>query len=295
MHWYFGWNADLHFDSINAPYSLLNDNNYSFALGPSSFSDPCGNLLFYLRQDTLRNRLQQPMSNGSLSINGFSEVPWYPIPIPHPGHSNQYFLFYTHVDTNVNLNLRFVTIDMNLDGGLGDVTGNQLLHSSSAMAKAAIIHANEQDYWLVTHDNAGSTFRSYLITASGIQTPVLSTVGVPWSPAPALYDFGQIKLAPDGSKLAITCFYQELIQLFDFDPATGIVSNPLEIPSPAPPLVDSSMFDLEFSPDGSKLYMAPADDGSSWLTDDKRLYQVDVGLGNPIAILNSIEIGRAHV
>ena len=124
FHWYFGGygpSAGLSFHTD--PPTALNDGEMAMVSGGgATISDPCGNLLFYTDADTVWNRNHQPMPNG------FGLWPWpsmHAVIAPHPGNSDQYFLFTTGDNLSDPLNptydLNYSIIDLSLDGGMGDV------------------------------------------------------------------------------------------------------------------------------------------------------------------------------
>ena len=81
---------------------------------------------------------------------------------------------------------------------------------------------------------------------------------------------GQMTLSPDGRKLALGVYTDGFIELFDFDPMTGIVSNPINIPNQTKP------WGIAFSPDQTKLY------STEWYT--QNLNQFDLSVPTAAAI-----------
>lgn len=76
--------------------------------------------------------------------------------------------------------VRYSLVNMNLDGGLGDITTtkNILLLTPVAEKLCATRHANGHDIWVTVHQWNTNAFYSYLISGSGISSvPVISTVG----------------------------------------------------------------------------------------------------------------------
>jgi hypothetical protein len=85
---------------------------------------------------------------------------------------------------------------------------------------------------------------------------------------------GAMKFSPDGKKVCVVTGLQNLVQLFDFDHETGVVSNPVTLPSE--PM--EFFYSCSFSPDNSKLYLA---------TLAKRIVQYDLNAGSINQIIAS--------
>lgn len=260
--------------------------------GCSSIADSNGQLLFYTNSEKVWNRLHSVMSNGNLISMGstLSQV----IIIPKPLSTSLYYIITTKIQAQGNLSLQYHIVDMNLNGGLGDVLSKNNIMSTLNITEqiCATYHNNGDDIWLMTHEYGTSNFLAYLVTSSGISTiPVVSNVG----PAHVSCNSntnarGEIKFSPNGSKIAFNGNGvggndpSNILCVFDFDNTTGIVSNPLNLP------YSRGDYGLSFSPDNSKLY------GTTWkalnfgLTDYNYLYQFDLSSGNASTIINSKQI-----
>jgi hypothetical protein len=77
---------------------------------------------------------------------------------------------------------------------------------------------------------------------------------------------GYMKASPNGAKLALAIRGMKLYELFDFDNATGTISNPVVYQSTN----YNSAYGLEFSPDGSKLYI------NASFTPTAKIYQIEL-------------------
>jgi gliding motility-associated-like protein len=105
---------------------------------------------------------------------------------------------------------------------------------------------------VITHAWDSNQFYAYLVTENGIQAPVISKAGkihtggsaIPYNNSNSL---GALKISPDGSKVAAVIHYDGFVEVFNFDNATGKISDPVSLRVTAP-------YGLEFSPDGTKLY-----------------------------------------
>lgn len=250
-HWFFGPGLDF---SNGAP---VPDNNGVLGFpgeGCASISDANGNLLFYHPNrysdfDTVFNRLHLPMANGH-GIHGNTSSVQGSLIIKKPGSNSIYYLFScTGIGSGSMTNgIYYNEIDMSLAAGNGSVTAKNIpLYTSSTWGVSELMsgvrHCNGTDYWVMTRDNQiGNKYRCFLVSSSGVSTsPVISTVGPNINSTQ-----GQIKFSPNGRKMARTLFGLDPPCLFDFDAATGLLSNPL--------VLNASGNFSEFSADGTKYY-----------------------------------------
>lgn len=216
--------------------------------GSATYSDQNGNLLFYtnggggdpgtMPPGGVWNRNHQIMPNGTITTGaGCSSSPQSAMVIPKQGSTTQYYL-YTMGCGSMPVGLRESIVDMSLDGGLGDLS--QVGTSISAMSSlseglTATKHANGTDYWIVIHSGGGNEFYVYPHTAAGIGAPTTYSVG-------SSIAYGQIKINATGSVLAMGS------EVFDFNNATGAISNPRDI--------GRNAWGRSFSPSGRYLYIS---------------------------------------
>jgi gliding motility-associated-like protein len=262
--WHFGLQAAVSFTSGAPVVQPTAMRTYEAA---SSISDAAGQLLFYSNGEKVWNRNHALMPNGgAISATGFSSTQGVLI-VPHPGDPTLYYVFLTDdMENQLAQGLRYTTVDMKLANGLGDVTGaatrlpTPALTSKIAEKLIAVRHANGRDYWIVVHGWENNSFFSFLLTTSGVVgSPVVSSVGPVLDgvggQAPFSNAAGHLRAAPDGRHLAMAALYRDL-GLYDFDPATGQVSNYVDLTPPATgqPL----RYGVEFSADNSRLYAVVA-------------------------------------
>lgn len=250
--WYFGNQAGLDFSST--PPSPLNNGVMMSNFGCSSISDSNGNLLFYTNGETIWNQNHVTMANGA-GLAGSQYASQSSIIVKQPGQQNIYFVFTQAASAGVN-GLRYSIVDMSLSAGNGSVTTkNVLLHSPSTEKLTAVNHCNGADVWIISHDWNSANFRSYLISSSGINTvAVISSIGSIHTAS--LFPNFPMKASPNGRKLGLALFgqnSQSRFELFDFDNATGSVSNPLLL---YPAVLIGMTYGCEFSSDGTKFYGA---------------------------------------
>lgn len=129
---------------------------------------------------------------------------------------------------------------------------NIKLVDSVAEKIAVTRHANGIDYWILTHKFYSNEFWALHLSNNGIIDTVVTAIGSTHSGNIAGSQ-GQLKFSPNGQRIAISASNGlDLLEVFDFDKTTGIVSNPLSLYKPNNN--NSSIYGVEFSPDNSKLY-----------------------------------------
>lgn len=264
-----------------------------FALeGSSAISKTNGDLLFYAGQNKVWNRNNQVMPNGYNLTGGGDSSTQSGVFVQKPGDANIYYLFNVNT-SDVVTGLLYSEIDLSLAAGLGDVTANKniMLDALVGVEKiTAVHHADGQGVWVITHRTGSADFVAYLVTATGISTTaVVSTVGTvyagidPNDPYITGNDggVGQLKVSPDGSKLAAAILDgpHRGVQLFDFNNQTGEVSNPRYLSGNT-----GFVYGLEFSPNSRFLYVSNPQSG--W-TFGGSVLQYDVTLATETDINNS--------
>lgn len=270
--WYFGNGAGIDFNPI-VPVPLV-DGVMGTPEGCASIADPTtGQLLFYTNGNTVWNRNHFPMSNGTGLLGHISSTQSALI-VPQPNSTNLFYIFTLDEAAGVN-GCRYSLLDMSLAGGFGDVTvtKNELLFTPGTEKMTSTCHGNGVDFWMVTHDLAGSLFYAYQISSAGLDTiPVVSSEGASHFNF-ASYGLGELKASPDGSRLAL-CAQPSIVEVFDFNNVTGRVTNAITLPS------SGTEYGCAFSPDGTKVYYT----GNTNLHE---VVQFDLNAATPAAIAAS--------
>ncbi len=257
-HWYFGDKAGIDFSS-GQPVAVT-DGQMSVLSGCSSMSDKQGNLLMYTDGKSVWNRNHQIMPNGTGLGIATSTPNQSSVIVPLPGSNHIYYIFhqttFDYKDVYETHGLKYSIVDMNMDGGLGDVIEkSNLLINPCSESMAAVMHENCEDIWVIGHKRGTNDFYAFLITQNGIAETVINTVGNFANAHLKTANF--IRFSPNGRKVAISCMwnpgdYPELfdtLYLFDFDRTTAIISNPITI-------ADTTTMIFGFSPDNTKLYVS---------------------------------------
>ncbi|MBU1720852.1 MAG: hypothetical protein KKA07_17430, partial [Bacteroidetes bacterium] len=276
--WYFGENAGIDFNS-GTPVALTNG-QIDTKEGCAAISNASGYLLFYTDGMKVYNRAHNQMPNGD-NLDGNSSATSSGVIVPRPGSTNLFYILTIDAAENDLANgLRYSIVDLNSDGGMGDVTTKNILLSDNMTEKiTAVAHCNGTDIWVITHKFGSSTFYIYKITTSGLMTsPTTQTIGLVHEDDDANHfnALGQIKSSIDGTRIAVAIQGHDglhYVQLFDFDNNTGILSNTITLN------FEEDVYGIEFSPDNRYLYADHRYEGE--------LYQFDLSSNNQTTIQNS--------
>jgi gliding motility-associated-like protein len=266
--WHFGYGASLDFSSggpLPTAGSAMNTDE-----GCTSISDGAGNLLFYTNGVDVWNRNHQTMPNGTGLFGGMSATQSALI-VKVRGADSLYLLFTVSAQlTGGWTGLSYSMVDMGQDGGLGDVTQkNTLLCDSTTEKLCATRASNGSDVWVLTHRWNSDAFYAYRVTCADsgglpqVLGPVISSVGSIHRPdsaiIPTATSLGCMKVSPDGRRLALvwsryrnstSADSETSVEWFDFDPQTGMVSNPAQFDIP-----DLRGYGVAFSPSSRYLYL----------------------------------------
>lgn len=179
--------------------------------------------------------------------------------VPDPASLSKYYVF-NHRATGQGTNLQYFQVDMTLNGGLGDIVDTpDLLLNNISDKLTGTIQANGKDYWITVHLLNSDSFFVYPLTSSGIGRPIISKIGSVQTGTGLLNltNSGYAKISPNGKKLAVISSFINRLEIFDFDPSTGLVSN--GITKSFPPSNFPGLMGIAFSPNSMVLYMSFTD------------------------------------
>lgn len=221
--WYFGKYAALNFNGTS-PQVQYNSQMHAYE-GCSSISDRIGNLLFYSNGYFIWNRNHQRMlyNNGIAFIGDNADGTQTGVIIPWPDNDSLYFVFSIG---QLGGHLYYSVVNINRNGGLGEVVVNKVLLLTNVCEKlTAIKHCNKHDFWAVTRKFNSDSYYSFLISSAGISTvPVISSTGnFIMDSNGQEFDkaMGYLKNSPNGRMLAAAHFMSDYIELTDFNSSTG--------------------------------------------------------------------------
>lgn len=282
--WCFGNNLGLDFNH-NPPslsYSSLTSatgiTRSTIAEGCATVSDSAGRLLFYTSGERIWNRNHQLMPNAGYIGGNFSSTQSSLI-LRHPRQRHLYYVFTTKGTEIINWREDFpptvhdkgsyTVIDMRREGGLGDVHRENdkflrdvpfMPEASSEKLTAIRIPGCSPAYWLITHGAFTNRFYTYRFDAEGLHADsVVSATGSVYGfanqEAGYFQEYGQFKASLDGKSLVAASSPQRLIELYDFDVASGRVSVREKLS-----LKDSTLtirpYGVSFSPNDSLIYVS---------------------------------------
>ncbi|MBN8701552.1 MAG: PKD domain-containing protein [Bacteroidetes bacterium] len=260
--WFFFNNNGLDFSGANPVFVGGGQMNPSTGEGGATISDPkTGALLFYTNGQTIYNANHAVMTNGNGILSGVSATESALI-IPNPGNIKQYYVFTSSGASSGSQGYRYSIVDMSLSGGLGSVTTkNAALFLKSGFqsevlkgaVKKVAENCNLAEYWVIV-PTSQDTFRTYLVSSSGIAAPVISSLANPAVAKKMNRAVMGSAISPNRRMYAViegtvSSTQYNRIRLVDFDLNTGILSNQ-QIIEPG----IEQLYGIAFSPDNTKLY-----------------------------------------
>ncbi len=280
-------------DFNKKPFGLENDISWRYGIlgNNASISDKNGSLLFFTNGCAVFNRNYQIMSNGdSINAGKWFDIFWkhcsggYPgvqdvLILPDPGNEKGYYLFHKpNIYNSPNPTYReldYSYIDMSLDHGNGDLKEKNITNYGKSVLFnyfTAIKHINKKDWWLIQPVTDDSIYLTFLLDEAGINRKPDQNTHQYFDMSKSSAS-GSAKFSPDGTKYALYNYYDQL-HVYDFDRATGILSNHQKIEIYPPEEIDRNLLkvgSVEWSPNSRFIYCA------SW----DNLHQVDMWLSNP--------------
>lgn len=252
-----------------------------------SIADTNGHLLFYAntRSGTsisgnstlIFDKTDQLMPNGT-NVKGED---WYNelLIIPNPGSNHEYYLFTKGMSSSPGF--AYSKIDMNLNGGLGDVSQKNVILNNvrNADCLTGIKHGNGHDWWVISkYSNLNlpsfNRFYVFLITNNTVHPPIIQDLNNAGD-----FDFHQLVFNSVGTRMMQTN-RQGLMQEIAFDRCTGLLNNPVVyFPEQFSGIHNRNYWASAYSPNNSKFYTI-INNGS----DTTRLIQYD---------LNAMDVGAS--
>ncbi|WP_047415916.1 T9SS type B sorting domain-containing protein [Cellulophaga sp. Hel_I_12] len=276
--WYFGENAGIRFNP-DGSVTPLSDGNLNTVEGCTSISDSNGQLLAYTDGITVYNKNHQIVQNGT-GLYGDPSSTQSAIMVPQPENPNLYYIF--TVDTSVGDNdpdygLNYSILDISSNNGEGAIIrkNSNLLQDTSEKITGVIKDCFEKSIWVITlageneTDPFYNTYYCYEVNSNGIvTTPIKNTF-------PNLFiadGRGYLKLSADGTKMA-SANSNDGLYVYDFDAATGILSNETFIQNPTQNQV---AYGVEFSSNNRFLYLNSHGIGNNSQNSSASLIQYDI-------------------
>jgi len=281
--WVLGDSVMLDFNTSSPSIS----NSYTTCVvGSSSVHDTVSDALLYavVNQGSsifnnlqLYNQLNIPVKNSQIIKCSSIENSISLLPAKSNNTSLYYLFSIVGVDT-INCGLYYTTIinSGGLDTGTVISKNNRILTNPELSAGlSAVRHGNGKDWWILIHDfvrnstTGTNLFYVFLLDSNGVSTPILQNVGSNNST-----DLCTITFNSTGTNF-ILANAMNLIEKFDFDRCTGVISNPQNILPQNINTIEGFMISPAISPDDTKLYVGSWDINSSYY-----LYQFDLTATN---------------
>ncbi|WP_420316030.1 PKD domain-containing protein [Ekhidna sp.] len=277
--WYFGNSSEnLVFDQNGRDVFLQTDQSTPFGnAGAVTITDQfTGNLLFYSDGVNVYDASHTIVPSGA-GLSGASNINVPAVSCPVTNSPGQYYIFTNSGSGGVN-EIRYSIVDATVQGNgsaqfpYGDVISSDiatgLVNPSEGML---IVPAGDGElFWLISQNRTTFEIQVTQIDASGVGATLNydftngTTPGFEAAHFAFNSDSLQLVMAPKSAN--------RNIWLMDFDPATGVVSFDRTLTGTGfNDDVGQSIYDIEWSPDGSKIYFSRY--GSSGTTG--QLYQLD--------------------
>lgn len=239
--WYFGNRAGIDFNDGAVPIS---NTVMDAPEGCAIVCDQNGQTIFFTDGVSVWDRDFNELTTG---IGGDQASTQSAFIMPVAGDETLYYIFTTqNIFGTSTFELRYSLYDLKANNGEGDVVQQNILLFAKSTER---ITGN--DNWLIAHEYGNNSFRAYNISPQGIGSPVISSVGSDHNLTIQANGEGYMKL---GAHLAValsTPGVSNVVELFDFDNATGIVSN---LRTANLNTTSGQVYGVEFSPGGNKLY-----------------------------------------
>ena len=294
--WAFGDSAAINFKNLNNP---VPDSSVFRVRGTCvSICDSLGNLLFYggTPNQTIFRPTGPPYTydwgflinkNHNIITNGDSlkGAGWYNemTIVPNPANINQFYIFTAGV-TSINQGFYYSLVDMSLNNGAGYVLQKnvQLQTFQTADCVTAIKHGNGRDWWVMirewSYTQSLNNIFLYLITPTGISLFSQQNIGTSYVGG----GLQSIAFNNKGDKF-YTCINSGLLERFDFDRCTGVISNDT-ILAPIASTWARRYWGLALSPDDSKLFVSTMLVGN----DTSYFVQYDLNASNFLASADTL-------
>ncbi|MBK7651496.1 MAG: hypothetical protein IPJ20_13240 [Flammeovirgaceae bacterium] len=262
--WYFGsTSSGIRFNRGTNVAQSVNNQALPFARGGSAVAtDPAtANLLFYTDGVQVYDASHLAMPNG----NGLTGQPDANQPVaiaPMPGQTNRWYIFTNSSNFTTGGSISQSDVDLNQFGnavfpapalgvvGAKNIAMPGLINRSEGMI--VVPHANQTDFWLISHQNGTQSYAATLIDATATFPSIVSTgIGFPTSVANFSY-------YARTNKIAVSPQNQNTDALIlNFNNATGVIAFDRFIFNSATAATNSqSIYDIEWDTKGQYLYLS---------------------------------------
>jgi hypothetical protein len=270
--WRFGQGAGLDFNS-GSPVAVSGTMIYTNE-GSASIADAAtGDLLFYTDGVAVFDTTNTQMPNG-FGLSGDVTTTQAALIVKQPAHDSLYYVFTIPADAAGMTDLRYSVVNMNLNGGLGDVAAKNLFMADGdtiSEKATAIRHCNGKDWWIIFHAIGNNHYLSWKLDSTGLSsTPVVSGAGTVLTTAQNA-GLGWLSTSNDATRLVNPSYSLGTVDIVTFHNDSGTVSNPILLTG------FTKAYGTAFSPNDQVLYV----------TDNMSLAQFDLTSGVAATIMSS--------
>jgi hypothetical protein len=237
---------------------------YSGTLGLATYADGLNwNTTYFY--DRTHNPIEN--INGALGLYNIFTIQYF---LPMDTNDRYHYLVYLQPEQTVQYprcSITWSELDITLNGGVGGFTQNKrkFVHAKSDTISQMLFpirHANGRDWWLISHHWGNDTFFVALVSKYGENKALRQKIGTRQGLGGQLEDGGNIahmQFDKHTNRLILNNG-QQLIEMYDFDRCTGILSNPITIKSAVHPYtLGESYYVSALSPNGRFLYVLAVD------------------------------------
>ena len=278
--WVFGSNNLINFPNGQAPaasQTFSTNNPINAYEGCSTISDDNGNLIAYTDGERLwdgAGNIVSVTGTGSKPMGGDNSSTHSSIIIPPAGGGADYHVFcvgsdnetsnqdVTHMTFRENGNtIQEVLPPQRLDADLSltSISNSNVAYTNPDNTErlAATSHVDCDKYWLVTQRASDGLFQTVLVDSDSRPSVFTASTDPQFIPNSVWGDLqaGCMAFSPDGTTMAYALRHSNRVFVYDFDNATGAISNSFVKTVIHP-------YGVEFSPDSQTLYYSYLGTGS---------------------------------
>jgi large repetitive protein len=259
--WHFGNQAGIDFNPLVQGTGPMEDISGSNAMnapeGTATVSDRNGNIIFYTDGQSVW--VKDNPTPITTNLGGSNTSTMSSLIVPVVGDETLYYIFTTQEISTGGYEVRYSVFDRKLDpvNGLGNIVDPTPGDPTDPMSTVLFTKSTERllgvDNWVIVHEFGSNTFRAYQVGTDGISEPVYSNVGVDHSILTT--DYGEGYMAYGAGRIAVVYTDEtgaSFLQVFDFDSATGEVTNPRD-----PVLIPGAehAYGVAISPGGERIFV----------------------------------------
>jgi len=205
--------------------------------------------------------------NGVMGLHNLFTIQYF---LPMDTADRYHYLIYVQPEQTVNYPRMSITcseLDATLSSGIGGFTQHKrkFINAKSDTISQMLFpvrHANGRDWWLISHHWGNDTFFVALVSKYGENKVIRQKIGTRQGLGGQLEDGGNIacmQFDKHTNRLVLNNG-QQLIEMYDFDRCTGILSNPVTIKSAVYPFtLGESYYASALSPNGRYFYVQTLD------------------------------------